>query len=405
MKIVQINAIGQGLSTGRTCSELQAYINQNTKHTCYTAFAQGAEDQYSIKIGGRFDWKLHGLFSRVFGKQAYFSCRSTKKLLKKLDNINPDVVVLRNLHGNYINLPMLLKYLAKNNIATVTVLHDCWFYTGKCTHYTVDKCYKWQTGCSNCPRLKKDNPSWFFDKTEKMYNDKKALFSAIENLSVVGVSDWITKEAEKSFLNTAKNIIRIYNAVDLNTFSPQNSGETLREEYNLTNKKVVLGVASGWSNAKGLDIFNSVAKALGDGYIVALVGQMPEEAVLADNVINIPPTKSVEELAKLYSMANVFVTTSLEESFGKVSAEALACGTPIVCFDSTANKELVGEGCGYCVAPKDLDAMVAAITNICVLPKENFTAVCRAYAQENFDKEKNIKQYISLFEKVSHKEL
>src|SRR5690606_36635705 len=130
-------------------------------------------------IGSTFDHKLHGLWSRVFGEQTYFSKRATKELVAYIQKLKPDVVHLRNWHSNFINLGILLKYLADHDVPTVITLHDCWFYTGKCTHYTVDSCYKWQNNCGGCPRLKKDNPSWFFDKTTQMLADKRESFGKI----------------------------------------------------------------------------------------------------------------------------------------------------------------------------------------------------------------------------------
>ncbi len=400
MKILQINAVGQTKSTGRTCKELQSYINQSTEHTCYTAFAQGVEDAYSVRIGNPIEWKLHGLLSRLTGKQAHFSHIGTRRLLKFMEAQKPDVVILKNVHGNYLHLPMLLRYLAKHDIATVVILDDCWYYTGKCTHYTVTGCDRWQTGCHDCPRLKMDNKSWFFDRTATLWKEKKALFEAIPRLAIIGVSDWITMEARRSYLSCAKEICRIYNWIDLEVFYPRENCDNIRLQYGLQNKKVVLGVASTWSNAKGLDHYCAVAKRLNDDYRVVLVGTVSEGTCLPENVVNIPPTASADALAELYSMADVFVTTSPEESFGKVSAEALACGTPVVCFDSTANKELVGDGCGRVVPLGQLDALEVAIMEICADGKARYTESCRTFAKSNFNKIDLIEKYLEVCKKL-----
>lgn len=396
MKILQINAVGQTMSTGRTCKELQEYINQNTEHTCYTAFAQGVEDTHSVRIGLEIEWKLHGLLSRLTGKQAYFSHFGTRRLLKYMESLAPDVVILRNVHGNYLHLPMLLRYLAKHDIATVAVLHDCWYYTGKCTHYTVTGCDRWKTGCHDCPRLKLDNKSWFFDRTAMLWKEKKALFEAIPRLAVVGVSDWITNEARCSYLSCAKEVRRIYNWIDLDVFYPRTAQTALLDKYGLKDKRIVLGVASRWSHAKGLDTFCALAERLGKDYRVVLVGAMPPDVQLPASALSIPPTTSADALAELYSMANVFVTTSLEESFGKVSAEALACGTPVVCFDSTANRELIGEGCGRVIPLGGFDEMAKAVVEICDAGRGGYVDTCRSFAQAHFNKVDLIKEYIEI---------
>lgn len=403
MKILQINAVGQSASTGRTCKELAEYINTRTGHRCYTAFAVGTADEYSYVIGNKWDRKLHGLLSRITGKQAHFSKGATKKLLTWMDELQPDVVHLRNLHGNYIHFPLLMQYLTRKKIPVVITLHDCWFFTGKCCHYTTVGCLSWQDGCHDCPRLRNDNVSWFRDATKKLWWEKKRLFEALPSLTVTGVSQWTVEEAKKSFLQCAQKIRRIYNWIDLDAFCPGEPSQELREQYGILGKHTVLAVASGWGESKGLSGLISLANSLGKAYTVCLVGALPAQMELAGNMCHIPPTSSVEELAGLYRLADVFVTLSPEETFGKVSAEALACGTPVVCYDSTANKELVGPGCGAVLPLGDLEGVAEAVKKICTEGKQNYTGVCRAFAQKNFGKEDRIRDYLSLYEEISRK--
>ena len=400
MKILQINAVNRFGSTGRTCKELADYINQSNENICYTAFSVGEQQEYEYQIGSKLDRKLHAFLSRLTCRQGWFSARATRKLIGFMEQIQPDVVHLRNLHSNFVNVPMLLKYLAKKDIATVVTLHDCWFYTGKCCHYTVENCSKWKSGCYDCPQLRKGNASWFFDATDRVWLKKKALFEALPRLAVVGVSEWITEEARQSFLRCAKEVVRIYNWIDLDTFTRKETAEELRNCYAPNGEKIILGVASGWSKNKGLDDFLKLAKLLGETYRICLVGGMPKGIELPKNVCHIPTTNSPDALAELYSMADVFVTLSAEETFGKVSAEALACGTPVVCYDSTANKELVGSGCGEVCALGDLQAIADAVKTICKREDPNVAERCRTFAEENFSKEQRILDYLSLYESM-----
>ncbi len=401
MRILQINAVNQIGSTGRITSEMGDFLRREG-HTCAVAYSVGASDhpEFEYQIGSKMDTKLHGLLSRVSGKQGYFSKSATRKLLNFTDEFAPDVVVLHNLHANYIHLPMLLGYLAEKDIATVAVLHDCWFYTGKCCHYTVADCYKWQERCGDCPALKKYNTSWFFDKTAEMLADKKTLFSAIPRLGVIGVSDWLTKEAQKApVFQNAKVIQRIYNWVDTGLFAPQDT-TALRAQMGLQNKRILLCVASGWSKAKGLDAVLRLAERLTKEQILLLVGNAPQEQLTDPHIRHIHATNDTKELAALYSMADVFVQPSLEETFGKVTAEALSCGTPAVCFDSTANPELVGEGCGKVVPANDDQAMQNAVQSILNRGKAGFSQNCRNFALQNFEMGKNLREYSDLFEKL-----
>lgn len=401
MKILQINAVNKISSTGRTSAEMCKYFNTHGD-ICAVAYSKGpsVDENNEYIIGNKIDVKIHGLMSRISGKQGYFSFKATRDLLKFMDKFNPDIVVLRNLHGNYINLPMLLKYLAEKNIVTVAVLHDCWFFTGKCCHYTLDGCYRWQKDCGNCPSLKKYNVSWFFDRTPEMLKDKKRLFGNIKNLAVVGVSDWLCGEAEKApVFKNAKVITRIYNWIDTDVFHPVDASE-VRRELGLENKKVILFVASAWSMTKGLDKILKLSDRLEKDERILLVGNISGEYSLNENIVSVPTTDSVEELVNYYSLADVFIQPSMEETFGKVIAEAEACGTPAVCFNMTANPELVGENCGEAVAPGDIDGLMLAIRRVLKNGKDAYSRRCRKFATDNFNIEKSMEQYAVLFNEM-----
>ena len=231
-----------------------------------------------------------------------------------------------------------------------------------------------------------------------MLADKKALFGAIPRLGVVGVSDWLTKEAQKApVFQNAKVIQRIYNWVDTDLFIPQDT-TALRAQMGLQNKQVLLCVASGWSKAKGLDTVLRLAERLTKEQILLLVGNAPQEQLTDPHIRHIPTTNDTKELAALYTMADVFVQPSLEETFGKVTAEALSCGTPAICFDSTANPELVGEGCGAVAPAGEADALAKCVQTVLTAGKAAFTERCRAFALQNFRIEENMQQYMQLFE-------
>ncbi len=395
MKILQINSVYGLGSTGRNCREMQQYVNSYTSDSCYTACARNGGEEQTFSFSSPLDRKLHALLSRCLGKQAHHSGLATRKLLAYMDELQPDVVILHNLHANYIHFPMLAHYLAERDVATILVLHDCWFYTGKCTYYTVARCFKWKNGCSACPQLKQDNPSWWRDCSSELWHEKKKLLSSIPRLGVIGVSDWITNEARQSLLKGAKLIRRVYNWIDSEAFHPCGNAEELREKYQFGHKKIILAVASVWSSRKGLNSFIHLSSLLEDDYKIVLLGKIDAQTALPANIHHLPPTRSIAELAELYSLADVFVSMSLEETFGKVSAEALACGTPVVCFDSTANKELVGDGCGVVVPAGDVGGVKVAIERICSQGKAHYSGPCRAFALQHFDRQARIEDYIS----------
>ncbi len=422
MKILLINEVYGILSTGRTVKEIQTRLKQQG-HSCLVAYAygkqeagrgkkkSGEQEQYYV-IGSALGRKLHALGSRIFGLQGYFSRGATRKLVRYIGRQKPDVVQLGNVHGNYLNLNMLLKYLADQDIPVLIILHDCWFYTGRCTHYTVNRCYQWRDGCSRCPNNRNTPPSWFFDRCSKMWEDKKKYFTGLNRLAVVGVSEWITAQARESFLKDAFIIKRIYNGIDLEVFKPRET-TSLRKELGLEGKFVILSVSSIWGNAKGLKGFLKLAehlemeqeRRLGKGEaekecIILLVGAVEPGIKMPGNLRVIPATDSTEALAGLYSASDVYISLSREESFGKTVAEALACGTPVIAFASTALPELLGKDCGHLVMEHTLTGVFQSLQEVRSRGKEYYSCHCVSYAREHFSKERCGQEYISTYEEL-----
>lgn len=404
MKIVQINAVYGTGSTGRTTMELHRALKDMGQESYVFTSDGRCEDDGVFPLGTHTDHKIHALFSRLSGKQAYFSAGATKELLKQLDRLKPDVVHLRNLHGNYIHLPMLLDYLSRKDIATVVTLHDCWFFTGKCTHYTTQGCRRWETGCYDCPKLKNDNVSWFFDRTKTLWKDKRRLFQAIPRLGVVGVSDWITDEAKRSFLKTAKVIRRIYNWIDLDVFCPLR--QPLREKYGLQKENgVILCVSAAWhETAEKFQDLLKLSRILSPDMRILLVGNVCANVALPEQIINIGYVDTPEKLAELYALADVYVHLSREDTFGKVIAEALACGTPAVVYSSTACPEVVEDGCGYAVPVGDVESVFEAVCRILQNGKSSYIQRCVNSARNRFEKAALIRETTNLYQALAERD-
>lgn len=396
MKIVQINAVYEYSSTGRTTMEMHEYLLSNNYQSYVFCTNRNIPEKFVYKIGSDLDYKVHSFLSHLTDRQACFSIRATKKLIKQLDGIAPDVIILRNLHANYINISLLLRYIAKKDIPTIVVLHDVWAFTGHCCYYTEDNCDKWMTECNNCPARAKYNKSWFLDNSKRNFQTKLELFKAIPRLAVVGVSKWVAGEARKSpVFSNAKYIDYIYNWIDLNKFFPREDG-SIREKLNLTERFVSLSVAQGWNELKGLFKIFEVAKKLPEDRFV-LVGRMDYQGELPANVISVGATSNTDELAQYYSMADVLLVCSLQETFGKVSAEALSCGTPVIANNSTANPEIAGSACGLSYQTDDVEQMVGAISKLKSIGKCSMSDACVLRAYNEFDFNKQIQKYLGLF--------
>ncbi len=397
MKIVQINAVAEYSSTGRTTSELH---NELIKlgFESWIAAPNVEDSSTTIKIGSKFENRFHSLYSRILGRQGYASRAATKRLIKRLKDIKPDVIHLGNLHANYINLPLLFEFLLKSKIPCVIILHDCWPFTGHCCYFIDSKCDRWQSGCGRCPDLGNWNKSWFFDKTSKNLLDKAQFWRNVSKLAVIGVSDWVTGFVKDSILKDSFIIRRIYNWIDLNVFTYQVEAKSeILKRHNISSGPIILGVAQIWNRQKGLLDFIELARKL-PTYNFILIGKMVEKQDLPSNILSIGSTSNVSELVKYYSAADVFFNPSTRETFGKVTAEALACSTPVVAYDATATHELVRESCGQLIEPFNIDAAKLAITSIIEGPSLRHN--CRKFAESTFDKSNLINDYISVYREL-----
>lgn len=385
MKILDITTVRTG-STGRNSTDLQSYHQQQgdvyrIAYSVPDSRPQGDD----IIIGSKLDHKIHAFLSRVFGLQGYFSNTATKKFLRRVKEFGPDVVVMGNLHANFINLPLLFDFLAEERIPTVNILHDCWFFTGgKCTHFTKRGCYKWKSHCRNCPARGADIPSWFFDFSYKMFEDRRRWYNRLKSFTLVAVSDWEKNLALQSPLLEKAKVIRVYNWVNTEIFKPATPEmiHVIKKKYKLSpDVKYVVSVSAGWSpdSSKTSDAIR-LAEILPKEYKLIVVGRA-DAGIFPNNIVYIPHTSDQLELAVLYSLSSAYLHFSVEDTFGKVIAEAMSSGTVPIVFDSTACGEVAGPF-GIKVTPHDVHAMVSSLS---LLEDKARKEAVRQYALENYN--------------------
>ena len=398
MKLLQINSAYKINSTGRTCYEVERALTANG-FSCITAcqfgFEKGNKNNY--QINSWFEYYVHNFLGRVFGLCGYGSVFATLRLISHIKQYQPDVIHLRNLHGFYINLPILFRFLRKYNHPVFLNIHDCWIITGKCPHYTVNGCFKWKTQCSNCPKkvVHQYPSSYFFDCSKKMFNDKKRWLTSLSSLTVLGVSQWTAEQASMSFLNE-KKISYIYNWVDLDVFNPNRLN--VLSKYGLKeNIFTVVFAAVSWTEGSGkLLLLQRTLQILCDHSIQFLiVGKCNINE--NDNIKCAGYISDAEELANIFSSCNAYVHLSLEDTFGKVVAESLACGTPAVVFNSTALPELVDSETGRVVPPNDINAIKEAVLEIMAMNKRIVSSKCRHRAENLFNYRKNVSRLLEYY--------
>lgn len=410
MKILQINAVYRHGSTGTIVRDIEQLCEQNGME-CYVASPDPKvrEAKRGYVIGNTLDHKLHALLCRINGRQAYYSHIPTWKLCRFIDRIKPDVVHLHNLHSNYIHLNLLLRHLTRRDIRTIVTLHDCWYYTGGCFHYTQANCFKWKESCGNCPKKKTDTPAYFLDKSSQILADRKRFFDAVPDLIVTGVSSWICEESKKGIFRD-KNVVTIYNGIDTSIFSPTTLQDIkpkdalLRVKTELSGHFTIMGLAVKWLDPINREAFHYILNQMEDNDRFLLFG-CDEVKLNILNSLNISENKVItfgyttnrQQLAALYTLADVFVNCTREESFSLINVEPQACGTPVVTYANTGAQETVNNKCGFGVPTCDYRTMWEKITLIRKKGKAHFSNDCIQWVKDFFEMQLNYKRYINLY--------
>ncbi len=409
-KLVQINSAVNFSSTGKIVEQIGMKA-QSQGWECYVAHsARYYRETHleNISVESIFEENIHAGLTQLFDVHGYGSLLSTWRLTNELEKIKPDIIHLHNIHGYYINYPILFRYLAKSDIPVVWTFHDCWPMTGHCVHYTDENCFKWKEGtCSNCPKKKSYPSAFFLDRSTQNFKNKRKYFTSLNNLTIVPVSYWLGSVVEQSFMG--KYPVRvIQNGIDLDVFYPRlEKIDVIREKYSWKNKFVILGVATGWSEEVGLSTFYKLRESLDYRFSIVMVGLTEKQkSELPKGITGILRTQNAEELAEIYSASDVLFNGSFQETFGLVTAEAIACGTPAIVYDSTACPEIVTDMTGRVVPVGDVSKVIDAIISLSELPfdhRQAMTNACINYAKAHFNKEEKYQEYINLYNSLISK--
>ena len=364
MKVLFINTTCGIGSHGRICGELaEEYERQG--YECKIAYGRGCSEKYARfgrQIGNKFSIYSHVLETRLFDRHGLGSVQATKAFLKWAEEYNPDLLWLHNIHGYYINYELLFQWIkSRPQMKVKWTLHDCWAFTGHCGYFTLAQCSKWRTKCEHCP-TKRDYPcSIILDNSKDNYQRKKASFTGVKELTIITPSQWLADLVKESFLSEYSIEVH-YNTIDTSVFKPTTSN--FRKEYGIEDKFVILGVANVWHRRKGLDDFIELAKMLDDDFVIVLVGLTDKQIKkLPKKVLGLERTNTAEELAEIYTMSDVYVNPSREETFGMTTIEAESCGTPAIVYKETACEEVVRKMGGVAI-PQNINKLYEEIVSM-----------------------------------------
>lgn len=393
MKVFQINTVCGVGSTGRIATDLY-HVLEEDGHSCCIAYGRGTAPAGidSYKIGSTLDVYAHTMCSRLTDGEGLYSSSATKHLVEKIKAYAPDIIHLHNIHGHYLNYPILFQFLKAYGRPVVWTLHDCWAFTGHCAYFDYIGCSRWKEECHDCPQLKAYPQSYGIDRSRENFARKKALFTGIDRLELITPSQWLADLVKKSFLRTYPVQV-IHNGIDTTVFKPTPSD--FRERYGLQDKKIILGVASPWTARKGLQDFIKLSKMLPEEWKIVLVGLSSKQLkAIPTSILGIKRTNNVLELAQIYTAADVFFNPTYEDNYPTTNLEAIACGTPVITYDTGGSPESVVESCGFVVSKKNLDDTIQSMQGI-------FSEKLSIHISASFfDKRDRYNRYISLYQKL-----
>ena len=417
-KLLQINPVLRtSTSTGRIMKEIGELAMANGWES-YVAYSKGRDGlpgstSIPVPVGNKASVAWHGLQTRILDRHGLGSVLATKRFIEDIRRIRPDIIHIHNIHGYFLNYRILFDFLSHSGIQVIWTVHDCWLYTGHCYHYMYAGCDRWKTGCGHCPQRGKFPRSLLADRSARNFRDKRDAFCSMpeDRLTIVPVSDWMRSEMSESFLKDYRFQV-IHNGIDTDVFSPQPALESeVRRCYGLGDRHVILGIASIWSEEKGLNDFVEMAARLDSDEVIVLVGMDRKQlddvlsrcgrTALGDRMVAVKRTADVHQLAGLYSTADVLVNPTWQDNYPTVNLEAISCGTPVVTYRTGGSIEAVAGDTGFVVEQGDIEGLVDAVRRVETLGKAHFRDACRSRAVKEFRKEDRYAEYIELYERLT----
>lgn len=408
-KLLQINPVlRRNTSTGKIMQEI-GELAMSRGWESWIAYSRGRDGfkpelckSKLLPVGSRLSVALHGLETRLFDRHGLGSRLATRRFVKELRRLDPDIIHIHNIHGYFLNYKILFRYLAECGKPVIWTVHDCWLYTGHCYHYASAGCDKWQTACRQCPQKRAFPSSLLLDRSAVNFRDKKEAFLSVPKgkFLIVTVSEWMKAEMSRSFLKDSRFRV-IHNGIDTDAFSPQGDRE-VRSRYGLGDRTVILGLASIWLREKGFDDLVKMASGLRTDEVLVMVGGMsPEQkSSLPEGVVSVSRTENVQQLAALYSAAVAFVNPTWQDNYPTVNLEAISCGTPVVTYRTGGSVESVTPGTGFVVEQGDVDGLLACVRRVEALGKASFSHACRDYALKHFRKQDRYAEYLALYKSL-----
>lgn len=406
MKILQVNSVYKYGSTGRITENISSFIMKDVSNESFIAYGRGRElptlNSRILKFGNKIEQMKHLLLTRIFDRHGFGSKKGTIQLINFIEEKNPDVILLHNIHGYYLNIKILFNFLSEKRIPIVWLFHDAWPISGHSAHFKLTKEGEIPQKNMSFKQRFEYPASFLIDQSRRNYLEKKQLFTSVDNMTIVAPSKWLSERISKSFFSSY-SINTIHNGIDTNQFKVIDNQQVEKMAAFFKNKKVILGVASTWTDKKGLQVFNELADMISEEYQIIMIGiNKKNKKKLNQKIYSIKRTENIEELVLYYNLAYTFVNPTFEDNFPTTNLEALACGTPVITFDTGGSKESITEKCGIVTKEKTALSIIEALDE---MEKKAFRQVDCRYNGEKFSIENMLLKYQRLFSSIIKDEI
>ena len=401
MKVISVNCVYGVGSTGKILKNLHsAMLSDGIESLVIYGRGEMVTDPAVTKISSEGEGKIHSAMSRLWGVDFGFSYFATSRLLKIIDAENPDVVHLHCLNGHFVNVYRLLDYLKYKRIPTVLTLHAELMHTAGCEH--AFECAKWKTECHDCPSIHGIISHYFRDDARHCFRKIKACYDGFDNLTVVGVSDWLTDRARQSAVFGSKkpSFVTINNGVDADVFTYVDNNAKVKQRWNIPTGKTIIHVTPNFMHPiKGGKFVIELAKRMPNVNFVIVGYNGGKEIDLPENVVTIEHTNNQKELVELYSMADLTLLTSKRETFSMVCAESLCCGTPVLGFKAGGPESIALREYSSFVDYGDVDALEKGASEMLMAKYDKISISHQAMRQ--YSNNTMCQSYIDLYKSIS----
>ena len=383
MRILFINTTFDIGSTGKLVNSFARYAySMGLDIAVISANRDESSCVKQIRLKGFFSRKVTIFLERLTGLNEFFSPFSTLRAISFIKRYKPDVVYLGNLHGYYINTSMLYNSLSKLNIPCVQMMWDEYSMTGSCSFSY--ECTKYKSRCRKCDRLRDYPMSVLFDNAGYMQN-KKEIYYRKNDIVFVSVP-YIIEKAKGSHLLSSKVLFELDEAVDQkNIFFPRDISGIKRQLHVKNEDIVILNVCVYPNRRKGGEYYISLAKNMEhmQGFVFVHIGFNGDRSICPSNYIALGYEDNQNKLAEYYSLADIFVCTSLAETQPNTCLEALSCGTPICGFNISGIPTCAEAPYGHYVEVGDIEALMEYVMSVKKKTRDSILSV-RKYAESRF---------------------